>query len=123
MLLLPAGRSPDWYKSFNYRVRAVKEPREVMREFGLEVGHDVEVAVHDSSADIRYMVLPMRPPGTEGLSEEELARLITRACLIGVNVPLEPRWASRVNYSPECYIHKARARERYEGVDPPYNEE
>jgi hypothetical protein len=94
-----------------------------MREFGLEVGHDVEVAVHDSSADIRYMVLPMRPPGTEGLSEEELARLITRDCLIGVNVPLEPRWASRVNYSPECYIRKARARERYEGVDPPYNEE
>jgi nitrile hydratase alpha subunit len=88
------GRPPDWYKSFNYRARAVKEPREVMREFGLEVGHDVEVAVHDSSADIRYMVLPMRPPGTEGLSEEELARLITRDCLIGVNVPLEPARAS-----------------------------
>jgi nitrile hydratase alpha subunit len=84
------GRPPDWYKSFNYRARAVKEPREVMREFGLEVGDDVEVAVHDSSADIRYMVLPMRPPGTEGMSEEELAQLVTRDCLIGANVPLEP---------------------------------
>src|ERR687886_1192107 len=88
------GRPPDWYKSFNYRVRAVKEPREVMREFGLEIGDDVEVAVHDSSADIRYMVLPMRPPGTEGMSGEELAQLITRDCLIGVNVPLEPARAS-----------------------------
>ncbi len=68
----------------------MKEPREVLREFGLEVGDDVEVAVHDSSADIRYMVLPMRPPGTEGMSEEELAQLVTRDCLIGANVPLEP---------------------------------
>ena len=84
------GRPPDWYKSFNYRARAVKEPREVMREFCLEVGDDVEVAVHDSSADIRYMVLPMRPPGTEDMSEEELAQIVTRDCLIGANVPLDP---------------------------------
>ncbi len=81
------GRPPDWYKSFNYRARAVKEPRAVMREFGLEVGDEVEVAVHDSSADVRYLVLPMRPPGTEDLSEEELARLVTRDCLIGTAVP------------------------------------
>jgi len=81
------GRPPDWYKSFNYRARAVKEPRAVMREFGLEVGDDVEVAIHDSSADVRYLVLPMRPPGTEDMSEEELARLVTRDCLIGTAVP------------------------------------
>ena len=81
------GRPPDWYKSFNYRSRAVVEPRAVMREFGLDVGNDVEVAVHDSSADVRYLVLPMRPPGTENMSEEELASLVTRDCLIGVNVP------------------------------------
>ncbi len=81
------GRPPDWYKSFNYRSRAVNEPRAAMREFGLEMGDDVEVAVHDSSADVRYLVLPMRPPGTEGMSEEELAGLVTRDCLIGVSVP------------------------------------
>ena len=80
------GRPPDWYKSFNYRSRAVKEPREVMREFGLEVD-DVEVAVHDSSADVRYMVLPMCPADTEGMIEEELAKLVTRDCLIGTAVP------------------------------------
>jgi nitrile hydratase subunit alpha len=81
------GRPPDWYKSFNYRSRAVKEPRTVMREFGFEPGEDVEVVVHDSTADMRYMVLPMRPPGTEDLSEEELAELVTRDSLIGVSIP------------------------------------
>ena len=81
------GRPPDWYKSFNYRSRAVKEPRAVMREFGLEISDDIEVAVHDSSADVRYLVLPMRPPGTEGMGEEELAALVTRDSLIGVSVP------------------------------------
>jgi nitrile hydratase len=81
------GRPPDWYKSFNYRSRAVKEPRAVMREFGFEPPEDVEVVVHDSTADIRYMVLPMRPPGTESLGEEELAELVARDSLIGVNVP------------------------------------
>jgi nitrile hydratase len=81
------GRPPDWYKSFNYRSRAVNEPRTVMRP------EDVEVAVHDSSADIRYLVLPMRPPGTEDMREEELSRLVTRDCLIGVTVPREPAHA------------------------------
>ena len=81
------GRPPDWYKSFEYRSRAVKEPRAVMREFGFEPPEGVEVLVHDSTADARYMVLPMRPPDTEDLSEEELAELITRDSLIGVNVP------------------------------------
>ncbi len=82
------GRPPDWYKSFEYRSRAVREPRAVMREFGFEPSKDVEVLVHDSTADVRYMVLPMRPPGTEDVREEELAHLVTRDSLVGVNVPL-----------------------------------
>lgn len=83
------GRPPDWYKSFDYRSRAANEPRAVMREFGLEIPVDVAVAVHDSSADVRYMVLPQRPPDTEDLGEEELARLVTRDCLIGATTPRE----------------------------------
>jgi nitrile hydratase alpha subunit len=82
------GRPPDWYKSFNYRQRAVNDPRGVMREFGLIVADDVEVRVHDSTADIRYLVLPLRPKGSEALSEVELARLVTRDSLIGVTDPL-----------------------------------
>jgi nitrile hydratase len=81
------GRPPDWYKSFNYRSRAVREPRAVMREFGFEPPEGVEVIVHDSTADVRYMVLPMRPPGTEGMDEEVLAGLVTRDSLVGVDVP------------------------------------
>jgi nitrile hydratase subunit alpha len=84
------GRPPDWYKSFDYRSRAVREPRAVMREFGFEPPEDVEVVVHDSTADMRYMVLPMQPPGTEVMSEEERAALVTRDALIGVNVPQTP---------------------------------
>jgi nitrile hydratase alpha subunit len=82
------GRPPDWYKSFNYRQRAVNDPRGVMREFGAVVPDDVEVRVHDSTADIRYLVLPCRPNGTETLSETELATLVTRDSLIGVMDPL-----------------------------------
>ncbi|HEX6438509.1 MAG TPA: nitrile hydratase subunit alpha [Candidatus Binatia bacterium] len=78
------GRPPDWYKSFNYRQRSVNDPRGVMREFGLVLPDDVEVRVHDSTADMRYLVLPLRPKGTEGLSEVELARLVTRDSMIGV---------------------------------------
>ena len=84
------GRPPDWYKSFEYRSRAVREPRTVMREFGFEPPEGAEVVVHDSTADIRYMVLPMRPPDTEDLSEKELAELVTRDSLVGVNVPRSP---------------------------------
>jgi nitrile hydratase subunit alpha len=84
------GRPPDWYKSFNYRSRAVREPRAVMREFGFEPPEGVEVVVHDSTADVRYMVLPMRPPGTEEMSQEELADLVTRDSLVGVSVPRVP---------------------------------
>jgi nitrile hydratase alpha subunit len=82
------GRPPDWYKSFNYRQRAVTDPRGVMREFGLNLPDDIEVRVHDSTADIRYLVLPLRPKGTEGLSESDLAKLVTRDSMIGVMDPL-----------------------------------
>ena len=78
------GRPPDWYKSFNYRKRAVNDPRGVMREFGLEVDGDVEVRVHDSTADMRYLVIPARPAGTEDLGVEELEKLVTRDSMIGV---------------------------------------
>src|SRR5438874_1773871 len=84
------GRPPDWYKSFAYRSRAVVEPRAVMREFGTELPDSVEVRVFDSSADIRYLVLPVRPPGTEGWSEEQLAELVTRDSLIGVTEAKTP---------------------------------
>ncbi len=81
------GVPPDWYKSRNYRRRAVREPRKVLAEFGTELGPDVAIRVHDSTADMRYMILPARPAGTEGMSEAELARLVTRDSLIGVTVP------------------------------------
>ncbi len=84
------GRPPDWYKSFAYRSRAVVEPRAVMREFGTELAEDVEVRVFDSSADIRYLVLPRRPAGTEHMSQEELAGLVTRDSMIGVSLAKEP---------------------------------
>jgi nitrile hydratase alpha subunit len=84
------GRPPDWYKSFAYRSRAVVEPRKVMAEFGTALPDSVEVRVFDSSADIRYLVLPRRPEGTEGFSEEELAALVTRDSLIGVAVAKAP---------------------------------
>ena len=82
------GRPPDWYKSFNYRQRSVVDPRGVMSEFGLELPQDVEVRVHDSTADIRYIVLPLRPSGTEGWSVADLAKLVTRDSMIGVMDPL-----------------------------------
>jgi nitrile hydratase len=81
------GPPPAWYKSLPYRSRAVVDPRGVMREFGLELDPHVEVRVHDSTADMRYLVLPRRPPGTERLSEEALAGLVTRDSLIGVARP------------------------------------
>jgi nitrile hydratase len=78
------GLPPTWYKMPAYRSQAVLEPRAVLREFGLELDESVEVRVWDSSSEMRYMVLPERPPGTEGLSEEELAQLVTRDAMIGV---------------------------------------
>jgi nitrile hydratase len=81
------GVPPDWYKSRAYRSRVVREPRAVLAEFGTHIPDDVEVRVHDSTADLRYMVLPMRPAGSEALREEQLAALATRDCLIGTAVP------------------------------------
>src|SRR5512145_723366 len=78
------GLPPTWYKSFEYRSRAVIEPRVVLREFGLDVPETIEIRVWDSSAEMRYLVLPQRPPGTEGMSETELAALVTRDAMIGV---------------------------------------
>ena len=77
------GQSPAWYKSKNYRARVVREPRKVLAEFGVALDDGVEVRVHDSTAELRYMVLPQRPPGTEGWSEERLASIVTRDALIG----------------------------------------
>jgi nitrile hydratase len=84
------GLPPDWYKSRPYRARAVREPRAVLREFGTELADDVTVRVHDSTADMRYLVLPLRPAGTEGWSEERLAALVTRDSMVGVSVPRLP---------------------------------
>jgi nitrile hydratase len=81
------GIPPEWYKSRNYRSRMVREPRAVLAEFGLEIPERVAIRVHDSTADMRYLVLPMRPPGTDGWNEERLASLVTRDCMIGVAVP------------------------------------
>ena len=84
------GLPPSWYKSYAYRSRAVREPRVVLGEFGLALPESVEVQVWDSNSDIRYMVLPHRPAGTEGFSEEELAALVTRDSMIGVGVASPP---------------------------------
>lgn len=82
------GPPPAWYKSFAYRSRAVREPRAVLGEFGTAVADEVDVRVLDSTADVRYLVIPPRPPGTEDFSEAQLARLVTRDAMIGVADPL-----------------------------------
>jgi nitrile hydratase len=82
------GLPPVWYKSVPYRSRAVIDPRGVLRDFGVTLRDDVEVRVWDSTAELRYMVLPQRPPGTEKLSEEQLAGLVTRDSMIGTGFPL-----------------------------------
>ena len=85
------GLPPGWYKDPAYRARAVREPRKVLAEFGLKVGDDVEVRVWDSTAEVRYLVLPQRPAGTDGLSEEELAALVTRDAMVGIATVAAPR--------------------------------
>ncbi|MFP6778274.1 MAG: nitrile hydratase subunit alpha [Alphaproteobacteria bacterium] len=80
------GIPPDWYKSKEYRSRVVREPRVVLKEFGTQPGANVSVRVHDNSADMRYLVLPKRPEGTDGMSREELAKLVTRDSMIGVKI-------------------------------------
>jgi nitrile hydratase subunit alpha len=84
------GLPPNWYKYPAYRARAVRDPRGVMAEFGLTVPEETEVRVWDSSAELRYWVLPRRPEGTQGFTEEQLAALVTRDSLIGVGAPLTP---------------------------------
>ena len=83
------GMSPAWYKSKNYRSRVVREPRAVLAEFGVELSDDVEVRVHDSTAELRYMILPQRPAGTDGWSDEKLMATITRNSLIGTQRDLK----------------------------------
>jgi nitrile hydratase alpha subunit len=85
------GVPPTWYKSENYRRRVVREPRAVLREFGTIIPDDVVIRVHDSNADMRYVVVPIRPEGTERWSEDELASILTRDTLVGVTVPKIPR--------------------------------
>lgn len=84
------GLPPDWYKQKAYRARVVKTPRAVLREFGLDLPETTRVRVHDSTADMRYIVLPARPEGTESLTEEQLAALVTRDSMIGVQQALTP---------------------------------
>jgi len=84
------GLPPDWYKSRAYRSRMVREPRAVLAEFGTAIPGDVAVKVHDSTAELRYLVLPMRPTGSDGMDEAALAGLVTRDCMIGVAVPDAP---------------------------------
>jgi nitrile hydratase len=95
------GIPPAWYKSTAYRARVVTDPRGVLDEFGVELPAGTQVRVHDSTADLRYIVLPMRPKGTKGWSEDELAALVTRDCMIGTALPLpaKPR--------PQAGQHKA----------------
>jgi nitrile hydratase len=84
------GMSPSWYKSNEYRARAVREPRGVLEEFGVKLDGNVEVRVWDSTSERRYIVVPQRPAGTEGWSEDQLARLVTRNSMIGTHRDLRP---------------------------------
>jgi len=87
------GLPPVWYKAAPYRSRAVVDPRGVLKEFGVAVSEEAEVRTWDSNAELRYLVLPMRPAGTETLNEEQLAALVTRDSMIGTGLPTEPRQA------------------------------
>ena len=89
-LVLSLGLPPVWYKSAPYRSRAVNDPRGVLADFGTSLPDDVEIRVWDSTAEMRYLVLPQRPAGTEDLSEEELADLVTRNSMIGVETVQYP---------------------------------
>jgi nitrile hydratase len=84
------GPPPDWYKSLPYRSRAVSDPRGVLEEFGVVLDENVELRVVDSTAEVRYLVIPRRPPGTDALEEDELAALVTRDSMIGVAQPRAP---------------------------------
>ena len=81
------GLPPSWYKSDEYRARAVREPRKVLKEFGLSLNDNIKIKVWDSTSEMRYLVLPMRPKGTEDFSEDELAKIVTRNSMIGTGLP------------------------------------
>ena len=85
------GLPPSWYKSREYRARVVREPRAVLAEFGTHLPNETEIRVHDSTADMRYIVIPMRPAGTDGFGEDQLAKLITRDSMVGVAVAQPPK--------------------------------
>jgi nitrile hydratase len=89
------GLPPAWYKSLPYRSRAVIEPRAVLGDFGVTLAAETEIRVWDSTAETRYLVLPMRPEGTDGWSEEQLATLVTRDCMIGTGLPNQPKGAAQ----------------------------
>jgi len=84
------GLPPSWYKSREYRARIVREPRAVLKEFGTDIANDVEIRVHDSTADIRYLVIPQQPAGTESMTADELEALITRDSMVGVTMVKTP---------------------------------
>ncbi|MDT5013977.1 MAG: nitrile hydratase subunit alpha [Mycobacterium sp.] len=88
------GLPPTWYKSAPYRARAVRDPRGVLADFGVSLPPDTEIRVWDSTAEVRYLVVPMRPPGTEGLDYDALAALVTRDSMIGTGLPHAPRQES-----------------------------
>ena len=94
------GLPPTWYKSASYRARVVKDPRGVLADFGVHLGETVRIRVWDSTAEVRYLVLPQRPAGSEHLSERELADLVTRDSMIGTGLPLKPGGASTARTSP-----------------------
>src|ERR1700679_2119261 len=94
------GLPPTWYKSASYRARVVKDPRGVLADFGVHLGETVRIRVWDSTAEVRYLVLPQRPAGTEHLSERELADLVTRDSMIGTGLPFKPGGASTARTSP-----------------------
>jgi len=85
------GLPPVWYKSAPYRSRAVKDPRGVLAEFGVKLPKETQIRMWDSTAETRFLVMPMRPDGTEGWNEERLAKLVTRDCMIGTGLPKDPR--------------------------------
>ena len=95
------GLPPVWYKSAPYRARAVRDPRGVLREFGVELPEEVEVRVWDSTSEMRFLVLPQRPAGTEGMGEGELAALVTRDSMIGVGLALTPQELRRKTEAAE----------------------
>jgi hypothetical protein len=98
------GQSPEWYRTPNYRRRLVRWPRQVLAEFGLQLPEGVEIRVADSNQKTRYIVMPVRPEGTEGWTEDQLTEIVTRDCLIGVAVP-KPGLTANVKWPVHPAVH------------------